>query len=228
MTHSFRCTKVEEEELSVKFEFALESGKADEGLLRTVFGEYIEESILMKSQAGQSFITIGQCPLMDKMMHYSVEEKIKDDKIKFSISSQLFKNKVVQTVEEGESIMHLMMPDGTVIMLKNATDRAIAQIFYSITLVDILDGMLVTVNIEDYYPNCGNCCINKCNLDKYIKLATEKVRNYYEGKTGCMLGVSQFDMSKKIMECENFIRNKHPDIQEVLETISVIPEIENI
>ena len=228
MTHSFSCAKVAEEELSVKFEFALKSGKADEGLLKTVFGEYIEEPILMKSQEGRSFINIGQCPLMDHMMHYSVEEDIVDNKIRFSLSSQLFRNKIVETVEEGDSIMHLMMSDGTMVMLNNASDRAIAQIFYVLVLVDILDGMHIEVDIEEYYPNCRNCCINKCNLDKYIKLSKEEIQNYYKEKTGCVLGISRFDESKKIVECGSFIRNKHPDIQEVLQTISIVPEIEHL
>ena len=228
MTHSFSCTKVKEEDLSIKFEFALESGKFDEGLLRTVFGEYVEEPILMKSQAGESFILVGHSPLMDRMMHYSVEEKVEDNKIRFSLSSQLFKNRVVETVEEGESIMHLAMADGTVIRLNNATDRSIAQILYSIVLVDILDGMNIKVDIEDYYPNCRKCCINKCNLDKYIKLTSNRIRDYYESKTGCVVGNPKFDETKQIVECGNFIRNKHPDIQEILDTVSIVPEIENI
>lgn len=228
MTHSFSCVKVAEEDLIVKFEFALESGDVNEGLLKTVFGEYIEEPILMKSQAGQSFIVIGQCPLMDRMMHYIVEDDIVDNKIHFSISSQLFKNKIVEVVEEGESIMHLMLSDGTMVMLNNASDRAIAQIFYAFVLVDILNGMHIEVNIEEYYPNCRNCCMNKCNLDKYIKLSTERLQNYYKEKVGCVLGVPLYDESKKIVECGNFIRNKNPDIQEVLETISVVLEIENL
>jgi hypothetical protein len=228
MTHRFSCTKVVEEELSAKYEFKLESGKADAGLLKTVFGEYIEEPILMKSQDGQSFVMIGQCPLMDKMMHYTVIEDAENNKICFTISSQLLKNKVVDTIEAGENIMHIRLSDGTMVRLKNATDRAISQIFYMFVLLDILNGMIIEVNIDDYYPNCRNCCMNKCNVSKYLKLAVENVRLYFEDKTGCLVRQSKFDETKKIVECGSFIRNKNPDIREILATISVLPEIENL
>ena len=124
--------------------------------------------------------------------------------------------------------MHVKLPDGTVIMLKNATDRAIARILYMIAILDILDGMLIEVDIEQYIPNCRNCCLNKCNLTAYLKLAGDFVGNYYVDREGCVIENSKFDEKEKIVECGNFIRNRHPDVQEILETISVIPEIENL
>jgi len=227
MTHKFIARKIKEEELSVKYEFVLESGEPNEGLLRTVFGEYIEEPMLKRGELGQSFVMIGQCPLLSGMMHFSTEEDIANNRIYFSVASQQLKNKVVSVVEEEEDVMHLKMSDGVIVRLKNATDRAIPQIFFLLMLVDILDGMVIEVDIADYYPNCSNCCMNVSNLKKYIKLANEKIIKVVEGKQGCFFDYSQFDVGKKKVECGNFIRSKNPDIRELLETLSVFSEIEN-
>jgi len=229
MTHSFRSRKIEEEELSVKYEFVFESGESDNELLKTVFEEYIEEPILMRSRAGQSFIMIGQCPLLDKMMNYSITEDFDNNKIYFSVTSQLIKNKVVDSAVKESGVIHMKLPDGTMLRLKNATDKSVSQIFYLLSILDILDGMLIEVDINDYYPNCRNCCVNEANLKNYIKLADDSISIPTRSDVaGCALGLHCFDAEEKIVECGNFIRNKNPDVQELFESISIIPEIENL
>jgi hypothetical protein len=228
MTHSFKSRKVSEDELSVKYEFVLESGEPDVGLLRTVFSEYIEEPILMRSHAGQSFIMIGNSPLIDKMMNYSIEEDFDNNKILFSITSQLIKNKIVDSVARENNVIHMKLPDGTMLKLKNATDRSIPQIFYILTLLDILDGMIVEVDINDYYPNCKNCALRMGNLQAYLKLADSLLQDSVREKTGCVLNFQCYDVEKKIVECGSFIRNKNPDIEELFASVSIIPELENL
>ena len=81
MTHKFKCSKVGEAEISIDFEFVLEEGEADSGLLKTVFSEYIVEPILQKTRNGESFISIGQCPLLRDALHYTIVEDFENNKI---------------------------------------------------------------------------------------------------------------------------------------------------
>lgn len=231
MTHSFVCKLYEEDDQTLKFKFYLDKGEQNEGLLKTVFGEFIEEPILKRLVIGEPFIRFVHSPILDGMIHYSVDSDIISSTIRFSLTSIYFRNRLVDKVDEEKVHEHfyLKFPDGVLLELENATDKSIPQIMFALVIKDILNGMKIDVDIKDYYPNCKNCAMNIENLRKYLKLGDESIQMFFDvSKSGCLFELDIYDERGEEIECARHVRKTYPNIKSLLDTVSIFPKIENI
>lgn len=215
--------------MSLRYEFAGIEGEKDFGLTRTVFAEFIEYPILYKTKKGCSFIPITDGPLLDNVISYSVELNKRSNKIVFSITSALFKSKIIpNATETDENTFYIKMADGTVFDAKNITDKTLGSVLCLQIIAHMLDGMRIDVDIADYFHNCNNCCFKKENVLKYYKLFNEDRRADIMVSGDCIFSCESYNSETENVECDNFVRNTYPNIKKIIETLELYYTLESV
>lgn len=200
-----------EEEIFHKFAFKQVEGEPNAALMTVVFEEYINKPFLEKIEEGRSFIAVGESPLLDKTMNTEVE--IKEGVIEYKVASQLFRNKIVPVSEVGEddTALYMELPSGEALRLRNASSKNIGQIMFLLIVVDILDGMQVEVDIEEYIPKCVNCAFEEENIKMYSSAFSTEVKEYLTDRRGCTVGCKSYNL-EGMVECKFFVRDTNPDL----------------
>jgi hypothetical protein len=215
------------DDIFYKFSFKLEEGEQNAGLMNVVFDEYINNPFLENIRRGHSFIAVGESPLLDRQMNFSVERT--EDKIEYKLTSQLFKNKIVPESQVGKesNTLYMELVSGSAISLKNASAKNLGQIMFLLVVVEILNGMLVEVDIEDYIPRCANCTFEEENIKLYSGSFHSTLKTFLEGKTGCVINYNKYGDDMEI-DCPFFVRNTNPDLRDVEATLTGMQEVAGV
>jgi hypothetical protein len=218
VTHKFKSELIEEDEIFYKFVLKQEGGVKNADLLDVVFEEYINLPFLQTIIEARSFIAVGESPLLDRSV--SVEINKEKTAIEFKLMSQLFRNKFVPPEQIGKdnTMLYMELPSGEAIGLKNAADTKMGQILYLLTIITILNGMVIEVNIENYIPRCDNCVFKKENLVMYSPFFSSGVKTFLDDRDGCVIGIDEFG-DKKTVKCAYFVRDTNPDLRDAERTL---------
>jgi hypothetical protein len=219
VTHRFKSTLVETDDLFQKFVFTFEEGEYNEGLMNVVFDEYINNPILRTMNNGFSLIPVGDSPLITNTASSEVTRHKK--KIEYKLLSQLFKNRFVPAEEIGKDkkVLYMELHDGTAVRLKNASTKTIGQIMYLLVISQILDGMVIEVDVNEYIPSCENCVFKCENFKLYRGVLEEEARSFFIERIDCIINLD-------FKDCKFFIRNTNPDLADMETVLRDVYELE--
>jgi len=222
-SHKFASVLKKHDDISYIFEFVLKEGTQDKNLMNVVFTEYINNPFLVNITQGRSFIGIGECPLIDRTLTTNVDYG-DGSKITYTLSSPLFKNQFVSQEEVGkdDKALYVELANDRVLRLKNASTKNLGQVMFLLAVVDILNGLTVSVNIDEYIPRCSNCIFNSENFQYYKGLFGMAIKTEFGSREGCIVESDRYDLEADTVDCVFLIRDTNPDL---IDTESILNDL---